>query len=244
MWPPPWASSGSSRTPAATDIRSSSAAACGSVNICHGTGSRPGHASAPAGHPRRNRLDRFAWVAIRAPPRLLPMRTSPPAEAATRRTMSRPSPVERTSLTPRRTEWPGTVGFPTTDSRRWRWRCVSRWAGQRISAAARTGSSCGLYPAVEITLHLGHVRAAQPGSRAASGYAFRRLHWGTNLLPGRHHGLGAAARSTVMTALQFAPMAGGSTGASPLAANTELTQCHGVELLIVANEVFSARIGG
>jgi hypothetical protein len=40
-----------------------------------------------------------------------------------------------------------------------------------------------MYPALEITLRLDDVCAAQPSSHAARGYAFRSIHLGTNLLP-------------------------------------------------------------
>jgi hypothetical protein len=40
-----------------------------------------------------------------------------------------------------------------------------------------------MYRATEIHLHLGHVSAAHRQVLAASGYAFRPLHPGTNLLP-------------------------------------------------------------
>jgi hypothetical protein len=40
-----------------------------------------------------------------------------------------------------------------------------------------------MYPAIEITLHLDHVYAAQPSSHAALGYAFGASIRGTNLLP-------------------------------------------------------------
>src|SRR4030095_15830763 len=63
-----------------------------------------------------------------------------------------------------------------------------RWSG------VPAGSSSGMYPAVEINLHLEHVSPAQPSSRTASGYAFRSSVAGTNLLPHRrrlvHVGLG------------------------------------------------------
>jgi hypothetical protein len=45
------------------------------------------------------------------------------------------------------------------------------------------GSSFGLYPAIEITLHLDHVYAAQRRSPATVKVAFRALKYGTNLLP-------------------------------------------------------------
>ena len=40
-----------------------------------------------------------------------------------------------------------------------------------------------MYPAVEITLRLDHVYAAERPSPTALGSAFRDLHVGTNLLP-------------------------------------------------------------
>ena len=49
-------------------------------------------------------------------------------------------------------------------------------AGQRLWLATPQGSSFGLYPAVEINLHLDRVCPAQPSSRAAFEYALRSLH--------------------------------------------------------------------
>jgi hypothetical protein len=50
-------------------------------------------------------------------------------------------------------------------------------------AGVHVGSSPGMYPAVEITLRLDHVHAAERPSPTALGSAFRDLHVGTNLLP-------------------------------------------------------------
>jgi hypothetical protein len=48
------------------------------------------------------------------------------------------------------------------------------------------GSSSGMYPAIEIDLHLDRIRAAQRQCPAAPEAAFRALTYGTNLLPHRH----------------------------------------------------------
>jgi hypothetical protein len=56
-------------------------------------------------------------------------------------------------------------------------------ADQQLSAAARMGSSFGLYPAIEITLHLDNVCAAKWAAPTALESASRDRHRGTNLLP-------------------------------------------------------------
>jgi hypothetical protein len=66
----------------------------------------------------------------------------------------------------------------TTDHRR-----MSKWAGQQLWPDVRVGSRFGMYPSLEINLHLDYVCPAQPSSDAALGYAFRRLNRATNLLP-------------------------------------------------------------
>ena len=57
------------------------------------------------------------------------------------------------------------------------------WVGQRLSSAARTGSSLACIPPSRFTLRLDHVCPAQPRSRAAFRYALRRLHRGHKPAP-------------------------------------------------------------
>jgi len=58
-----------------------------------------------------------------------------------------------------------------------------KWAGQPLWPGGPVGSSFGLYPAIEITLRLDRVCAAQPSSHAALGYAFRSLYPGHQPAP-------------------------------------------------------------
>jgi len=62
-------------------------------------------------------------------------------------------------------------------------RRLPKLAGQPLWPVAPVGSSFGMHPAIEITLHLDRIRAAQRRVPAAVGAAFRALTYGTNLLP-------------------------------------------------------------
>jgi len=81
-------------------------------------------------------------------------------------------------------------------------------------ASRPCGEQFGLYPAIEINLHLNHICPAQQRRRDACRYAFGRLGGGTNLLPcdegrpAKHHRGGVREGLCALSALTATP--GGS----------------------------------